>query len=275
MPFTVSHPAAVLPLARSGLVPSALVIGSTVPDVLYYVPVPRSLETTLSHQTHSTAGVFGLDLALGLLLFVLWHGLVAPLGVAAAPAPLRARLAPELPVPGRRHWAGPKAVLLVVVSLWVGAATHVFWDEFTHPGRLGYRHIRWLATHHGPLFGYAWAQYVSGVVGAALIGLWLWLWWRAAPVADPVSRPQRVPALSPRALVLVGAAVVGAGLAGVVAGAVSGGLIEHSVHAALYRLATWGGGAFLFAVLACALIRAGTTPAAEPEPQPDLAPYSG
>jgi len=265
VPFTVSHPAAVLPLARSGLVSSALVIGSTVPDVFYYLPMPRSIEITLSNRTHTTAGVFGLDLALGLALFLIWQVLVAPLAVAAAPGALRARLAPDLPVPWRRHLAGPKSVLLVVVSLWIGAATHVFWDEFTHPHRLGYRNIRWLATPHGPLIGYAWAQYASGVIGAALIGLWLWFWWRAAPVADPVAHPQRVPALTSRAWAVVATTVIGAGLAGVIAGAVSGWLAEHSVHAVLYRLATWGGGAWLFAILACALIHAVTTAAAEPE----------
>ncbi|MDQ7908342.1 DUF4184 family protein [Phytohabitans sp. ZYX-F-186] len=40
MPFTGSHPAAVLPLVRWGLPPAALVIGSMVPDLPYYLPTP-------------------------------------------------------------------------------------------------------------------------------------------------------------------------------------------------------------------------------------------
>ncbi len=50
MPFTVSHVAAVLPLAvgRSGrtLVPTALVIGSIVPDLPYFVPPYRGSDWT-------------------------------------------------------------------------------------------------------------------------------------------------------------------------------------------------------------------------------------
>src|SRR5215467_12574272 len=37
VPFTFSHPAAVLPLARRGLVFSALVVGSMAPDFPYFV----------------------------------------------------------------------------------------------------------------------------------------------------------------------------------------------------------------------------------------------
>ena len=258
MPFTISHPAAVLPLMRSGLVPSALVIGSAVPDVLNYVPIPRSIEVTLSQQTHSAGGVFGIDLALGLVVFLIWQIFVAPLAVAAAPTAVRARLASGLPVPWRAHLAGPRAVLLVVVSLWSGAATHVLWDEFTHAHRLGDRNVSWLATAHGPMMGYQWAQYASSVIGAGLIAHWVWRWC-VAPVAHEVTDPQRVPALPTRALALAAGTVLGAGLAGVIAGVATGWQAAHSVHEALYRLATWGGGAFLFAILACAVIHAMTS----------------
>ncbi|MEI5672079.1 MULTISPECIES: DUF4184 family protein [unclassified Nocardioides] len=37
MPFTLVHPAAVLPLVRTPLVPSALVLGSVAPDLPYFV----------------------------------------------------------------------------------------------------------------------------------------------------------------------------------------------------------------------------------------------
>jgi hypothetical protein len=264
MPFTISHPAAVLLLTRSGLVPSALVIGSVVPDVLNYVPIPRSSAVTLSLEAHSAAGVFGLDLALGLVVFLLWQILVAPLAVAAAPAAVRVRLAPGLPVPWRAQLAGPRAILLVVVSIYSGAATHVLWDEFTHPNRFGEQNVSWLATAHGSMMGYQWAQYASSVIGAGLIAAWVWRWC-VVPVTPQATDLQRVPALPTRALVSVTGAVLGAGLTGVIAGVATGWQAEHSVHEALYRLATWGGGAFLFAILACAVIHALVYPAAEPD----------
>jgi hypothetical protein len=281
VPFTGSHPAAVLPLMRSGLVPSALVIGSMVPDLFYYLPLSDGIESQLSHHTHTAVGVLGLDLVLGLAVFVIWQVLVAPLAVAVAGQAVRARLAPGLPVPWRRHFAGLRAAGTVLVSLWVGAATHVFWDEFTHPGRWGARHLSWLADSHGPLAGYQWAQYASGVVGALLIADAVRRWWQHTPVAarpveGPVEgradlqaegwpdlqagvdghgpAPQRV--LSRSGLIAVVATIVVAGLAGASAGAVHDWQPTHSIHDALFGFATWGGGATLFAILTCALINA-------------------
>ena len=55
----------------------------------------------------------------------------------------------------------------------MGAATHVGWDEFTHAGRYATTHLGFLAATYpsplGPLAGYRYAQYASGVVGLVLI----------------------------------------------------------------------------------------------------------
>ncbi len=57
----------------------------------------------------------------------------------------------------------------------IGAATHVGWDEFTHAGRYGITHLTFLAASYpspvGPLAGYRYAQYASGVIGLALIAV--------------------------------------------------------------------------------------------------------
>src|SRR4051794_7249525 len=87
VPFTASHPAAVLPLVGTGLVPSALVIGSMVPDVPLFAPGPVSYAAT-----HSPAGVVGLDVVIGLLAYVVWHAFLVAPAVALAPAEVRARL---------------------------------------------------------------------------------------------------------------------------------------------------------------------------------------
>jgi hypothetical protein len=243
MPFTGSHPAAVLPLIRLGLPPSALVIGSMAADLPYYLPIPVDSATT-----HSATGVLGVDLLIGLLSLVVWQTLVAPLAVAVAPSALRARLPPA----AARWWlpGDLRRPLLVVVALVAGSATHVIWDEFTHVGRFGYRHLPWLAEPHGPLAGYRWAQYGSGVVGAVLILLALQRWWRAAPVSDPAPGS----ALSGRAVRLVLASVLLATLAGAVTGV--GWAIQHDegVRRALFLIATWGGGAGLVTVLVCAAL---------------------
>lgn len=240
MPFTGSHPAAVIPLFRTGLVPSALVIGSMIPDLPYFLPVPVS-----SVVTHSAVGVASADLALGLLVFALWVTWVAPVLVALSPTSLRDRLAPELPVTVGHHLRSLAAIAAVVASLSVGAGTHVIWDEFTHPDRWGTQHFAWLATTHGALPGYRWAQYASGLVGAAVIATTSLQWWRNTP---PTTRCQRIPAQSRRATVRAFALVIGCGLAGAAAGLANG--LGGDYRRLGFLAITWALGAGLAGLLA-------------------------
>ncbi|GHE13886.1 DUF4184 family protein [Klenkia taihuensis] len=200
MPFTLSHPAAVLPFLRSGLPASALVAGSVVPDLPYYLPVD------LGVRTHTALAVVTTDLVGGLLLWAVWHGFFAAPLVATAPGPLRARL----PVPGRPRVDGARGALLLAGAVLLGAATHVLWDEFTHPGRWGPEHIPALSAQVAgePLYG--WLQDLSGLVGGLAIGIWVLLWWRRTP---PRPVPGGVPWgwLAVALVALVSGAVGGAG----------------------------------------------------------------
>jgi hypothetical protein len=268
MPFTGSHPAAVLPLLGLGLVPSALIIGSMTPDLPYYLPVHLNSATT-----HSFLGILGVDLILGGLAFVLWQFLIAPLAVAAASPSVRGRLAPGLPTPWRQQVSSPRAVLLIVVSLWIGAATHVLWDEFTHDGRWGYRHLGWLAGQHGPLPGYRWAQYGSGVIGAVLIALSIWYWWRSTTPRD--SQHEQQPRLGRTAAAGVWTVIALAGLGGAAAGWASAMLRGLGLARALFRTATWGGGAGLVVVLACSVAWSLYRPTYRPDRLPADKPADG
>ncbi|GLY28489.1 DUF4184 family protein [Kineosporia sp. NBRC 101731] len=249
MPFTGSHPAAVLPFLRTGLVPSALVIGSMTPDLVYYVPLPQEARWPVSHASHTVTGIVGLDLLMGLFAFVVWQALIAPLAVAVSPRPVRDRVG-GLPVPLRQNLGTLRAAALVVLSLLVGAVTHVFWDEFTHPDRWGTAHMSWLAQQHGSMLGARWAQFASSVVGLLLIGWALWRWWSQTP---PRSVPSRIRPVS-RA---VSAWVVAIVLLCTGAGSSIGlwaALTRPGTQSLPYLVATYGGGAGLFAVLACALV---------------------
>jgi hypothetical protein len=179
VPFTPSHAAAVLPffrLSRRGVVPSALVIGSMSPDIPYYVPMP--VERALSH---SFTGVVTIDLALGLAVFVAWQGVVAAGVLAIAPAGLRRRLGPAQPAGLRHHLGSARGAGLVVVSLVVGAVTHVVWDTFTHSGTWGTEQFAVLREFYGPRPLYRWAQYASGLVGGAVLATAAAWWWRTTP----------------------------------------------------------------------------------------------
>jgi hypothetical protein len=177
------------------------------PDIPYYLPVPVSAEVT-----HSLPGVVSVDPLLGLGVFLLWHGLLTRPILASAPKAVRARLpAQDLAMP-RARLSTPRQLLLVLLSLSVGAVTHVFWDAFTHAGRWGAVHVPWLTAQHGVLPGYRWAQYATGLLGALVVLLWLARWWRRTAVATPVA------GLRPAVVLLVWVAVLVAGTLGAVIG---------------------------------------------------------
>lgn len=237
MPFTGSHPAAVLPLLRLGFVPSALVIGSMTPDLPYFVPLPVS-----AGLTHSAVGVVTVDLVLGFACWALWQGLLAPAAVAVAPTGVRRRLPPWLPPGLRRSLLPVRRALLAVLSIAVGAATHAFWDSFTHEDRWGVRQVGWLQTQHGPLAGHRYAQYASGLLGAVALALWVRAWWRRTPESSDGAL--HVPAVSQGAAVASYAAVALAIAVGGYAGAYEPLHLEvPQLRRAAFLAATWGGAA--------------------------------
>lgn len=242
MPFTGSHPAAVIPLMGTPLVPSALVIASMVPDLPYYVPLPVSFSFT-----HTIGGLLTVDVAMAAACFAAWHLLLAPVSVALSPEAFRARLAPELPRPWSDAIRGP-AVPLVVASIIVGALTHVVWDAFTHVDHWGPRHIPWLAERHGSLEGFRWAQYASGFVGMVVIAVAAMRWWRRTPT-DPRQRISRLPR---SVAVGVWSAVITAGALGGTVAFASAMSHDEPLSRALYRAATDGGGAGLLVAFVCA-----------------------
>jgi hypothetical protein len=184
MPFTGSHPAAVLPLLRSAMPASALVIGSMAPDVPLYTPTPYSSE--LSHQL---VGVFTVDLLAGMVLFVAWHALIGPVVVAYAPVALRRRLPASAPASLGTYICPVGRLLWVLAAFVVGGLTHVVWDSFTHANGWAVHYLPWLSEQVGPLPAYEWAQYTSGLIGAVLILGLSMRWFRTHPgITDPSQR---------------------------------------------------------------------------------------
>jgi Domain of unknown function (DUF4184) len=176
MPFTASHPAAVVFLARWGLPGSALVIGSMAPDFTMLLPIPAMV-----HLAHTAPGLATIDLALGLVAFVAWQAFFGPAVVAVAPKALRARLPDRAPAGLMFHFGRWSRAALVLAALLIGAATHLVWDSFAHEWMWGQAHIPWLASRHGPLMGWEWVQHASDVAGLAIVAGWIAVWWRRAP----------------------------------------------------------------------------------------------
>jgi Domain of unknown function (DUF4184) len=133
MPFTLTHIAAVLPIAamnRRALPFSALVIGSMIPDFPMFVPRlwPR-YETT-----HSISGIFTACVPLGLVCFLFFHVYMKGPLFAVLPDTIRRRCAF---FSGSRVEPSLSFFALSALAIAVGAATHILWDSFTHEDRWG------------------------------------------------------------------------------------------------------------------------------------------
>ncbi len=159
MPLTLSHPAAVLPLRRLGLPMTAMVIGSMVLDIPLYLGSRRGYDIA-----HSPLGVPTVDIVGALIVLAIWFSILRD--PARRPRP---GSDPESARPPRA--TDPSAV---------AARPRRGTDRRDHPCRVGLLHPlrplglgprRLAATDHLGLAGLKWAQYVSGVLGLAVV-LW-------------------------------------------------------------------------------------------------------
>ena len=168
MPFTFSHPALIIPLTylpKRWFSVTALVVGSITPDFEYFMRMRIN-----SQYSHTNAGVFWFDLPLGLLLTFIFHLIVRNALIDNLPGFLRSCLhrfkdfdwLPHF----RKHW------LAVIISLIIGAVSHVFWDRFTHEHGYFVDLIPVLNLHYPILghqvLGYRIVQHVSTLLGGLL-----------------------------------------------------------------------------------------------------------
>ncbi len=187
MPFPLAHPAAVLPLRRfcpRYLSFPALVIGSLSPDAGY---VPRIEH--LSDFSHRWTGSFGFDVPVGLALFAL-YSLTYRAIHSRFPLKLKERLPPQ------DRWS-VVGLLVVLVSLALGAWTHILWDSFTHRDGWLALHLALLQTplvkingHTARLMHALW--YLSTVGGVAWLFLALQDWLNTAGLTARCSTSARL-----------------------------------------------------------------------------------
>jgi hypothetical protein len=174
MPFTLAHPAAVLPLLRRPFVPAALVAGAMAPDVPYFLTAGGLTRTSASWyepllnatHTHSLAG-----LPIDLLYAV---GLVAAYWLVRAPITALLPSGLGLPEPERPTSAQDtgRYVGWLLLSALIGVATHLFWDALTDAGFLP-AHLRQASAVAG-LTTPRLLQYASTTLGLAVTSWFLW-----------------------------------------------------------------------------------------------------
>lgn len=135
MPFTLSHPAAVLPLLRRPFVPAALVAGAMAPDLPYFVKVPVTAQSWYepfvnATFSHSPKGMVLVGIPSVLLLVLLFQLVRRPLADL-----MPFRVSPAHRDGGERRGRAGLAFWFLVSAL-IGLATHVVWDSITHDGSL-------------------------------------------------------------------------------------------------------------------------------------------
>ncbi len=192
MPFTLSHPAAAVPLARFGLPLSALVMGSMAPDFPYFVNIAAD-----SHYGHTLPGIFLLSMPAGFVALSVFHVLLKLPVLSLLPASHQARLGD---VAHRFKFGPPRQFLLIMLALLLGAVSHVLWDSCTHAHGWTVRHVPVL---HAPLLQFAFGgilfyrvlQHASTVAGGTLLVYWYARWFEQTP-----ARPSNVPFPFPKSV---------------------------------------------------------------------------
>jgi hypothetical protein len=175
MPFTLSHPAAAVPLRRLGLPLSALVVGSMAPDFPYFFP-----PTADSHFGHTLPGLFLLDIPLGLALLWLFHGLLKEPLISLLPE--ECRPAARAAGAGFRFRPLPR-LLTIAAAVAIGSLTHILWDGVTHRGGWA---VEAFPVLHRPILEswgkrvslYKLLQHGSTLAGGGLLAIWTLRWLR-------------------------------------------------------------------------------------------------
>ena len=171
MPFTFSHPAIVLPLIllpRHCFSLTGLIIRSLNPDLEYFLRMKIQ-----SNYSHTIFGLFWLDLPLGILLAYIFHNIVRDNLFDNLPKILKYRLVKfqqfEWNEYFKRNW------LIVIISILIGAGSHILWDGFTHKNGYFVRTIPSL-TNKIELYGrqiptFKIFQHSSTLVGGIVIAI--------------------------------------------------------------------------------------------------------
>jgi hypothetical protein len=190
MPFTFAHPAAVLPLRRLRFLQTVpLIIGSVVPDVPYFLP--ERMGRAYFPDTHTLYGSFQICIPLGMALLLMLLILREPLTVLlGARARWLCQGALERFIEKPMRW--PIALLSVLVGAW----THIVWDSFTH--ETGWTTAR-VAALSAPVSLFGWdtatshlLQYLSSVFGLVVLAVWVWTLFKRVPksVSNDPLRPR-------------------------------------------------------------------------------------
>jgi hypothetical protein len=129
MPFTISHPAYILPLKQirpRWFSLTGLAAGALAPDLIYFL----MMTTAYRGWSHSWTGLFIFCLPAGIIFSFVFQRLVKYDLIANLPAPFD-RILSGLKNSGFRP-VGYRDWIVLIVSVLVGTLSHFFLDSMTH-----------------------------------------------------------------------------------------------------------------------------------------------
>jgi Domain of unknown function (DUF4184) len=233
MPFTLAHPAAILPLRGwPHLRTVPLFIGAVIPDLPYYVPARLGLTGA---ETHNLAASVTVCLVLGYAalggLFVLRRPLTALLASRTRGLCLRG-LEPFRVAASEWLFAAPAIIL--------GVWTHLLWDSFTHNDGWVVHQVAALSApvalgpYHATVCHLL--QYLSSAAGLAILAVWYWR--LPAPERAPLIPGAPRSAVGPVLMLVATAAVLIGGVQAIQAFGHTP-IVYHTVDVFLTRSLAW------------------------------------
>ncbi len=185
MPFTFSHPAIVLPLYKlvgRWVSLTGLVIGSIVPDFEYFIKMkPPSI------YSHTITGLLSFNLPVGLFLCFLFHNAVRNSLFSHLPPVLNSRLSNFKRFNWNKYFL--KKWHLVIISILIGAFSHLFWDQFVHENGYLPRLFNFFGKNANgydiEITEYRTLHQLSSIIGGLIILYAIF----QLPVTDRVKRP--------------------------------------------------------------------------------------
>ncbi|MGD9200710.1 MAG: DUF4184 family protein [Chitinispirillia bacterium] len=173
MPFTFSHPAAVIDLPKKYFSLSALVIGSMIPDIEYFIRLEP-----VRHHIHSWPGFLWLGIPIGTFIYLFFHIFLKYPLVSILPKDHQEKL---IPVCKKFSLKTPKDFFKIILSIFIGILSHIIIDSFTHSNNFLTDYIPFLQKYiikipflHITVSEFL--QYFTTVTGIGYIILRYFLW---------------------------------------------------------------------------------------------------
>lgn len=227
MPFTFSHPAGIVDISKKNLSLSALVIGSILPDLEYFLRLEP-----VRHHLHSWPGFLWIGIPMGLFLHQFFHLFLKYPILSLFPKAHQEKL---IPVCNRYRMEGAKDFFKIIISLLIGILSHLILDSFTHDGNFIAKHIPFLQIKILKISSInitiaTFLQYFSTIVGMGYIILKYFIWFHYC--TEKIRIEEELFSMKKK-LITIFSIIISAPTAAILYGAVKSGIMyDHSqVHA--------------------------------------------